>query len=339
MEIVEKVWKNNSAHNKFSCTLYRMKCNSCWQNISENHRVYATQCSHLICHECASKRLSKDPSCPLCFTPLDNNSIALLDLSPSSEKIKALCGLEPSFVLQIASRAIEFYNFQQELCKYQDEKERQVVESRLQAQLDDSSNKSQELSQELRVFKSKLENVVVEKENQIKKCENLEKQIRFLESSKPDFSPTKTSEPLNEINLSNSNKRGFYSPFLNSRKSPKTVQNPVSNPLIFSSSPRSIIKNSQFQESKIDEKKNFQNSQSKFPPFIDLTNSKRIRSLESYPEKIKQRENVFFKPNQKNTISSSPSPSRFLHRPETPLLNRLTRVVGRSKEAPNSLFG
>ncbi|XP_049850583.1 uncharacterized protein LOC126323243 [Schistocerca gregaria] len=154
-----------------------MKCNVCWITFSSIDKVYVTQCSHLICHDCASKCFSLSACCPICDTKLDIDDLALIELAPSAEKLKALCGLDPCFVLQIASRAIDFYNFQQELVTKHDSQEISDLKRQIQHISQKHVNIIKDLNAQINSLSSKLEATIIERNAQQKTIIDLQNKI------------------------------------------------------------------------------------------------------------------------------------------------------------------
>ncbi|GAA5951551.1 hypothetical protein JCM21900_001598 [Sporobolomyces salmonicolor] len=73
-----------------------------------------TTCSHIFCLECANALFSIPQICPACETALpDLDDVVQATLSPhDSYKTSILSGLAPSVILDIASRALNFYTYQ-----------------------------------------------------------------------------------------------------------------------------------------------------------------------------------------------------------------------------------
>jgi E3 ubiquitin-protein ligase CCNP1IP1 len=158
-----------------------MRCNSCWLQLAHTDRVYATQCSHVLCHDCLEKNLSRSSSCPVCSTPLDPNSgFAPIDLVPSVDKIKALCGLNPSFILQVASRAIDFFNFQSDLAHAHDAQELDSAKHFLQHQTQQHALTQKDLNNQLRTLKFQLEAIVAERDAQVRLVQEMQSRLEMV---------------------------------------------------------------------------------------------------------------------------------------------------------------
>ncbi|GAA5859789.1 hypothetical protein JCM1840_006454 [Sporobolomyces johnsonii] len=73
-----------------------------------------TTCSHIFCLECANALFSVPQICPACETALpDLDDVVQATLSPhDSCKTSILSGLAPPVILEIASRALNFYTYQ-----------------------------------------------------------------------------------------------------------------------------------------------------------------------------------------------------------------------------------
>jgi len=172
-----------------------MRCNVCWLQLSDADRVYATQCSHVLCHDCSSKHFGRSQlTCPVCGTTLESHGLALIDLSPSSEKIKALCGLDPSYILQIASRAIDFYNFQSALAHAHDAQELETTKHCLQHQTQQHALTQKDLHTQLRTLKYQLEAIVSERDSQVRLVQELQSRLQTAQAqtapSRPSMPPT-----------------------------------------------------------------------------------------------------------------------------------------------------
>ena len=163
-----------------------MRCNLCWRQLSHSDKTFATQCSHVFCHDCSSKHFSHLPfTCPICSTNFDETGLVAIDLIPSSDKIKALCGLNPSFILHIASRAIDFYNFQTDLACAHDAQELENTRRSLQHQSQQHAFTHKDLGNQLRTLKFQLEAIVSERDTLARSVKEL--QNRLETSPSPNF--------------------------------------------------------------------------------------------------------------------------------------------------------
>ncbi|KAI9021089.1 hypothetical protein DFJ74DRAFT_671764 [Hyaloraphidium curvatum] len=94
---------------------FTLKCNalSCRRPVTS--RAVATTCSHLFCVDCATASFSQALVCPACESSLTElDSIVFVELQPSEEwKSSILAALKPETILDIASRALSFYTYQQ----------------------------------------------------------------------------------------------------------------------------------------------------------------------------------------------------------------------------------
>ena len=166
--------------------LKMMRCNVCWLQLSHADRVYATQCSHVLCHDCSTRHFGKSQmTCPVCSTVLEPHGLALIDLTPSSDKIKALCGLDPSFILQIASRAIDFYNFQSEMAHAHNAQELENAKHCLQHQTQQHALTQKDLNNQLRTLKYQLEAIVSERDAQVRLVQELQTRLQNQQVSTP----------------------------------------------------------------------------------------------------------------------------------------------------------
>lgn len=116
-------------------------------------------------------------TCPVCSTRLDSNGLAMIDLVPSSDKVKALCGLDPSFILQVASRAIDFYNFQTEMARTHDAQELEKTRHCLQHQTQQTSLAQKDLHNQLRTLKYQLEAIAAERDAQTRLVQDLQTRL------------------------------------------------------------------------------------------------------------------------------------------------------------------
>lgn len=161
-----------------------LRCNLCWLHLSE--RACATQCSHMLCPDCSTKCFSEGQAkCPICPTILDAKDLATIELTPSSEKIKALCGLDPSFILQVASRAIDFYNYQAKIAQMHDAQELQNAAHSLQHQTQQHALNRKDLENQLRSLKCQMEAIADERDAQSRMVQEL--QTRLEQTSPQNF--------------------------------------------------------------------------------------------------------------------------------------------------------
>ncbi|GAA5837400.1 hypothetical protein JCM9279_005673 [Rhodotorula babjevae] len=77
-------------------------------------RAVVTTCSHIFCIECANALFSTPQVCPACETSLpDLDDVAQMTFNPhDSWKTSILSGMSPTTILDIASRALNFYTYQ-----------------------------------------------------------------------------------------------------------------------------------------------------------------------------------------------------------------------------------
>lgn len=83
------------------------------------HQAVITSCSHTFCLDCIraiglQTQIRDRRKCPACGTALPgDNDAVITELRPSEEyKNTALSGLDPRTILDCASRAISFWNYQ-----------------------------------------------------------------------------------------------------------------------------------------------------------------------------------------------------------------------------------
>ncbi|KAI8979367.1 hypothetical protein BDF20DRAFT_1000695 [Mycotypha africana] len=92
-------------------------CNvvQCRRSLALEKQACVTSCSHIFCVQCSSAAFSKALLCPACHTSLSGtDDIILTDLNPTEEyKSSVLAGLKPEVILDITSRAIAFFDYQQ----------------------------------------------------------------------------------------------------------------------------------------------------------------------------------------------------------------------------------
>lgn len=135
-------------------------------------------------------------TCPICSTTLDANGLAAIDLTPSSEKVKALCGLDPSFILQVASRAIDFYNFQSSLAQAHDTQELESTRHCLQHQTQQNGLAQKDLGNQLRAMKYQLEAIAAERDAQARKVQELQTRLDHQAPTVASFPPPRSAAPI-----------------------------------------------------------------------------------------------------------------------------------------------
>lgn len=77
--------------------------------------AWVTACSHVFCDQHGSGEFSRSPTiCPACSSALSGKlDIIRTELSPSEDyKAMVLAGLRPDIVLEISSRALNFWTYQ-----------------------------------------------------------------------------------------------------------------------------------------------------------------------------------------------------------------------------------
>ncbi|KAG0140536.1 hypothetical protein CROQUDRAFT_665072 [Cronartium quercuum f. sp. fusiforme G11] len=101
-----------------------LKCNivSCRKSVSRDAKAVVTNCSHIFCLNCANTHASLThpdpyPVCPACDSQLtEPEDVVCTSLNPSADyKSSVLSGLPPAIVLEIASRALNFWAYQQSM--------------------------------------------------------------------------------------------------------------------------------------------------------------------------------------------------------------------------------
>eukprot|EP01134_Creolimax_fragrantissima_P000221 CFRG0221T1 len=94
---------------------HQLSCNylKCRQRLTGF--AWVTSCSHIFCDDDGKREFSKAYKCPACSSQLTNNcDIVRVDLSPSEQyKSMILTGLKPDVVIEVAQRAISFWNYQE----------------------------------------------------------------------------------------------------------------------------------------------------------------------------------------------------------------------------------
>ncbi|GAA5950929.1 hypothetical protein JCM3765_004631 [Sporobolomyces pararoseus] len=75
-----------------------------------------TSCSHIFCVDCANTLLGNPPTCHICHTVLDDHyDLVQAELHPADLwKSLIIAGLPPPVIIDIASRALNFWNYQQD---------------------------------------------------------------------------------------------------------------------------------------------------------------------------------------------------------------------------------
>ncbi|GAA5941297.1 hypothetical protein JCM3775_001534 [Rhodotorula graminis] len=93
-----------------------LRCNSlrCRKSLAVEGTAVVTTCSHIFCIECANALFSTPQVCPACETSLpDLDDVAQMTFNPhDSWKTSILSGMSPTTILDIASRALNFYTYQ-----------------------------------------------------------------------------------------------------------------------------------------------------------------------------------------------------------------------------------
>ncbi|GAA5828161.1 hypothetical protein JCM11251_002616 [Rhodosporidiobolus azoricus] len=93
-----------------------LRCNNlrCRKSLALEGSAVVTTCSHIFCIDCANALFSTPQICPACETSLtDVDDIMQTSLNPhDSYKTSILSGLAPAIILDIASRALNFYTYQ-----------------------------------------------------------------------------------------------------------------------------------------------------------------------------------------------------------------------------------
>ncbi|GAA5896410.1 uncharacterized protein JCM6883_006894 [Sporobolomyces salmoneus] len=81
-----------------------------------NYRAVVTSCSHIFCVDCANTFLGSPPKCHICHAKLeDSYDLVQAELQPADLwKSLILAGLPPPVIIDIASRALSFWNYQQD---------------------------------------------------------------------------------------------------------------------------------------------------------------------------------------------------------------------------------
>ncbi|GAA6024899.1 hypothetical protein JCM10207_000280 [Rhodosporidiobolus poonsookiae] len=93
-----------------------LRCNNlrCRTSLVLQGSAVVTTCSHIFCIDCANALFSTPQICPACETSLpDLDDVTQTTLNPhDSYKTSILSGLSPAVILDIASRALNFYTYQ-----------------------------------------------------------------------------------------------------------------------------------------------------------------------------------------------------------------------------------
>ncbi|KAH9452092.1 hypothetical protein Pst134EB_016050 [Puccinia striiformis f. sp. tritici] len=160
-----------------------LRCNipTCRESVGKENKAVITNCSHILCLACANSSSSlvdyeSHPICPVCNSPLlEPEDIVCTSLNPTSDyKSSVLSGLPPSIILDIASRALKFWDYQQSVeASFQKSVAKQAQE------------KAALLVQEKLNFKAQAKNeikVLVRRLRQTENALSLEKQ-RAMEAS------------------------------------------------------------------------------------------------------------------------------------------------------------
>ncbi|GAA97321.1 uncharacterized protein L969DRAFT_94381 [Mixia osmundae IAM 14324] len=97
--------------------LNELRCNhlKCRKILSLEGKGVSTSCSHVFCVACANTLFTPERLCPACETHLPHDDDMLyFSLNPSTEfRNTVLAGLSPSIIVDIVSRALNFWTYQQ----------------------------------------------------------------------------------------------------------------------------------------------------------------------------------------------------------------------------------
>ncbi|KAK4462800.1 hypothetical protein QBC42DRAFT_155167, partial [Cladorrhinum samala] len=92
----------------------RCNVNACGTYLTDVAVV--TICSHCICPQCAITAGFRDDApltCPACQNPLRRDDVFEQIVNPPGEwQNLAMCGLEPTIIMEAAGRAISFWSYQ-----------------------------------------------------------------------------------------------------------------------------------------------------------------------------------------------------------------------------------
>ncbi|GHJ86919.1 hypothetical protein NliqN6_3321 [Naganishia liquefaciens] len=93
-----------------------LKCNNlkCRKGLASDGRAVVTNCSHIFCMPCAEVLFKPDRLCPACEIQLtEADDIVVCSLAPTTDyKSSILAGLSPSVIMEIATRAMNFWTYQ-----------------------------------------------------------------------------------------------------------------------------------------------------------------------------------------------------------------------------------
>lgn len=141
------------------------KCNLCWRELEEC--AYITRCSHIFCERDAHKSINAEGLCPLCDTPLQGRGgVTLVEFTPAAsfEKAIQLCGLAPASVMNLATKALEFWDYQKQteleyhrMSLKNQQMRLQSVEKQCNEKLMEAQNKINVLTHQLNSVREELE--------------------------------------------------------------------------------------------------------------------------------------------------------------------------------------
>ncbi|KAK5955708.1 hypothetical protein OHC33_003349 [Knufia fluminis] len=99
-----------------------LRCNNHHSGYCRNElrdEAFVTTCSHIFCRDCVQKHGFQDPAggrraCLACGTELPSpKDVVYANLRPTEEyQSTILCGLDPNIILECASKALRFWNYQ-----------------------------------------------------------------------------------------------------------------------------------------------------------------------------------------------------------------------------------
>jgi len=138
-----------------------IKCNKCWKQIEEF--AFVTSCAHVFCSSC-SQVIEQERVCPACDHP--SRDVRQVPMNMNEDDKMILCGLPMDNIMEISSKAIQFYQYQKqnEIAFYEYVKKRtiekaQTIEKSFTEQLTELQNKLNAANGQIKLMKDENANL------------------------------------------------------------------------------------------------------------------------------------------------------------------------------------
>jgi len=180
-----------------------LKCNKCWKQIEEF--AFVTGCAHVFCSSC-SQVIEQERVCPACDHP--SRDIRQVPMNVSEDDKMVLCGLPIDIVMEISSKAIQFYQYQKqnEIAFYEYVKKRtlekaQTIEKSFTDQLTESQNKLNATNGQVKLMKDEITNLRKEvadiQDKYMQKTRQKRKLEEFYEELKNKYQDLRRTSGIN----------------------------------------------------------------------------------------------------------------------------------------------